>query len=111
MDFSRILGLKAYSYEELELLYECTGKIFPERPFVTPLLSSDSICRRAVVKIARTSVMSGKRRTMELDVTEGQMLEWQNGGLIQDVMPNLSADEREFIMTGVTPEEWDELDG
>jgi len=23
-------------------------------------------------------------------------------------MPNLSADEREFLMTGITPDEWDE---
>jgi hypothetical protein len=26
--------------------------------------------------------------------------------LIQEAMPNLSADDREFIMTGITPEEW-----
>jgi len=29
------------------------------------------------------------------------------GMLIQDAMPNVSVDEREFIMTGITPEEWD----
>ena len=29
--------------------------------------------------------------------------------LIQNAMPNLSADEREFLMTGITPEEWAEL--
>jgi hypothetical protein len=26
---------------------------------------------------------------------------------IQNAMPNLSTDDREFLMTGVTPEEWD----
>jgi hypothetical protein len=26
-------------------------------------------------------------------------------------MPNLSADDREFLMTGTTPEEWDEMFG
>ena len=27
--------------------------------------------------------------------------------LIQDAFPNLSDDDREFIKTGITPEEWD----
>jgi len=31
---------------------------------------------------------------------------WKGGELIQNAMPNLSADEREFLMTGITPEEW-----
>ena len=31
---------------------------------------------------------------------------WQNGKSIQNAMPYLTADEREFIMTGITPEEW-----
>jgi hypothetical protein len=28
---------------------------------------------------------------------------------IQDAMPNLSADEREFIMTGMTPADWEKM--
>jgi hypothetical protein len=28
---------------------------------------------------------------------------------VQNAMPHLSADEREFIMTGITPTEWDEM--
>lgn len=32
---------------------------------------------------------------------------WQNGALIQNAMPELTADEREFLLTGMTPEEWD----
>jgi hypothetical protein len=27
-------------------------------------------------------------------------------GHIQDIMPNVSVDDREFIMTGYTPEDW-----
>jgi hypothetical protein len=30
--------------------------------------------------------------------------------LIQDAFPDLSPDDREFLMTGITPEEWDSLD-
>ena len=36
---------------------------------------------------------------------------WFHGSYIQDVFPNLNADEREFIMTGLTPEAWTEIFG
>ena len=51
--------------------------------------------------------MSGKVHAMDLDVTQEQMDAWHSGMYIQDAMPQLSDDEREFIMTGITPEEWD----
>ena len=34
---------------------------------------------------------------------------WFNGKLAQDAFPFLSASEREFLITGITPEEWDKL--
>ena len=53
--------------------------------------------------------MTGIKRTMEIDISEEQLDMWKNGkDLIQNIAPNLSDDEREFIMTGVTSEEWDE---
>lgn len=61
--------------------------------------------------ITRTSVFSGKTRTIKIDVTQEQMDAWNSGMLIQQAMPNLSADEREFIMTGITAEEWDNVFG
>jgi len=33
----------------------------------------------------------------------------ETGCLIQDVFPDLDADKREFIFTGITPELWDEI--
>ena len=45
---------------------------------------------------------------MEIDVTEHQLESYEEGIHIQRAMPNLTADEREFIMTGITSEEWDE---
>jgi hypothetical protein len=33
------------------------------------------------------------------------------GELIQNAMPHLSADDREFVKTGITGEEWDQLFG
>ena len=57
--------------------------------------------------ITRTSLFSGNTTSMEIEVTQEQLSSWESGVLIQNAMPNLSADEREFIMTGITPEEWD----
>jgi hypothetical protein len=57
--------------------------------------------------ITRKSPLSGKTNQMNIDVTAGQIARWELGELIQNAMPNLSADEREFIKTGITPEEWD----
>jgi hypothetical protein len=31
--------------------------------------------------------------------------------LIQDAMPNLTSDEREFIVSGITKDEWDSVFG
>jgi len=44
---------------------------------------------------------------MEIDVSDAQIEHWQNGALIQHAMPQLTPDEREFLMTGITKEEWD----
>lgn len=59
------------------------------------------------MKITRTSPISGVTRTLDLDVTEDEILKYMCGALIQDSFPFLSPDEREFILTGITPEEWD----
>lgn len=32
---------------------------------------------------------------------------WQQGAHIQNALPLLTPDEREFLLTGMTPEEWD----
>ena len=59
--------------------------------------------------ITRTSPISGHTSSMDIDVTLEQMASWGQGELVQNAMPNLSADEREFIMTGITPAEWNEM--
>jgi hypothetical protein len=53
-------------------------------------------------------MLSGIKRTMTLDITEDQLKRWESGeDLIQNIMPNLSDNDREFILTGSTPEEFD----
>lgn len=61
--------------------------------------------------ITRKSPLSGKTNQREINVTEEQLAKWHEGTAIQHAMPNVSADDREFIMTGITPEEWDEAFG
>ena len=56
--------------------------------------------------ITMTSILSGKTTTKDIDVEPEQVKAWQNGMLIQDAMPELSAPDREFIMSGITQEEW-----
>jgi hypothetical protein len=59
--------------------------------------------------IVRKSGLSGKTSSQEIPVTEEQLRAWELGELIQNVMPNLTPDQREFIMTGITADEWDVL--
>ena len=63
------------------------------------------------MKITRVSPFSNKKSTLEIGVTARQIASWEKGELIQDAMPNLTPDEREFIKTGVTPDEWDDIFG
>lgn len=57
--------------------------------------------------ITRTSTISGVERTLDINVTDEQLANWKNGAFIQDAMPHLSAEDKEFLKTGITPEEWD----
>lgn len=59
--------------------------------------------------VERTSIYSGKTRTKDLPITQAQLDRWDKGELIQNVFPNLSADDREFLITGMTEEEWNDL--
>ncbi len=57
--------------------------------------------------ITRTSIFTGNKRTLDLPVTQQMLDAYAAGALLQDAFPDLSIDDREFIKSGVTPEEWD----
>jgi hypothetical protein len=61
--------------------------------------------------VTRVSPFSGKSHTMEIDIDPRGFSRWKAGEMIQVAMPELTADEREFLMTGITPEEWAETFG
>jgi len=59
--------------------------------------------------VTRTSNVTGITRTLDLPVTEEQLAAHESGTLAQHAFPDLSTDLREFIISGITPEEWDML--
>ena len=59
--------------------------------------------------ITRTSKVSGVERTIDLPITQDQLENWYNGMPIQDAFPNLVASEREFILSGINDEEWNNM--
>ena len=58
--------------------------------------------------VQRRSIITGEVNTMNIDCTEEQLNRHKMGELVQDVFPNLSVEEREFLISGVTPEEWND---
>ena len=62
------------------------------------------------MQVTKQSRISGKISSMDLDITSEQ-LDRVNLGieLIQNIVPHLSSEEREFLITGITPDEWNEL--
>lgn len=61
------------------------------------------------MKVTKKCMMTGEENTLDLKITEDQFRRWQNGELIQNAMPQLSPDEREFLISGIVPGKWDEL--
>jgi len=66
-----------------------------------------------MLEVTKKSIISGKTNTMELDISQEQLERWESVDkqLIQVAFPNLSSSEREFLMTGITPTEWNDTFG
>ena len=59
-------------------------------------------------RVEKHSILTGKQNVMFLPVTEVDIAKWlADGTLVQDAFPQLSDSAREFLMSGITPEEWD----
>lgn len=62
--------------------------------------------------VTRKSRISGQENTLDLDITSEQLFRVNTGAeLIQNIVPHLSPSDREFLITGITSEEWDKLFG
>jgi len=59
--------------------------------------------------ITKKSLWSQKERTREIPIKKEDYDKWEaNEGLIQDIAPYLTDDDREFLISGMSPEEFDE---
>ena len=63
------------------------------------------------MNITKVSTLTGEENTLRLPVSQVQMERWEMGELAQDVFPHLSSSQREFIISGITEEEWDHAFG
>ena len=58
--------------------------------------------------VHKVSILTGKESRMVLPLRQGQIEHWlESGTLVQDAFPQLSGDAREFLISGITSEEWD----
>lgn len=68
-----------------------------------------------MITVKKVSPVSGKINEMELPLTESEYQKGvrlrESGELIQNAFPTLNADQREFLITGMSPQEWDKTFG
>ena len=62
--------------------------------------------------VTKQCMLTLKVNTLDLDITQSQLdrvnKRQSTGEYIQDIVPNLSSSEREFLMTGILEETWQE---
>ena len=61
------------------------------------------------MKITKTSSFSNIEHTLDIDITPEQLNRHAEGELIQNICPHLTPAKREFIISGVTEQEWNDL--
>lgn len=59
-----------------------------------------------MIKVIKTSIFTNKQNEMFLPITKNELKRWQDGECVQDVFPYLNDSQREFLITGATPQEW-----
>lgn len=68
-----------------------------------------------MITLTKISLLTGKLNKITLPITQAEYEKAEQarkGGMyIQDAYPNLTADEREFLISGATSEEWEKMFG
>lgn len=60
--------------------------------------------------VTRYNMITGQENSLDLDVTQDELDRWKNTrAKVQDIFPHLTADEREFLISGLLPGEYDKL--
>ena len=65
------------------------------------------------IQVTKQSIITKKMNTMELPITQEHLDMYETVGdiLVQDAFPNLDIGQREFLISGITPQEWNETFG
>ena len=64
------------------------------------------------MKIVRQSIIDNDWYEWDLPVTSQALIDYTHGGvLLQRAFPDLDIFQRDFIMNGITPKQWKEMDG
>jgi len=62
------------------------------------------------VRVHKQSCITGNHNSMVLPTRQGELEHWEESmALVQDVFPHFTPDQREFLISGCTPEEWNKL--
>ena len=66
-----------------------------------------------MIQVTRLSALSRTYNTMELPISQEHLEKFDavGGGLVQHVFPNLNVEQREFLLSGITPQEWNDTFG
>ena len=66
-----------------------------------------------MIQVTRQSVITKKMNTMELPIKQEHLDIYDTVGdiLVQDAFPNLDKEQREFLISGITPQEWNKYIG
>ena len=66
-----------------------------------------------MIQVTRLSVVTRKMNTMELPISQEHLDIYDTVGdiLVQDAFPTLDKGQREFLISGITPDEWNETFG
>jgi len=64
------------------------------------------------MKVFKRSILSGEGHWRDIPADPGKIAQWLAGVVhehIQNYFPELSAEDREFLLNGITPEEWETM--
>jgi len=65
-----------------------------------------------MITVIKTSPVTGEQNGMDITCTEEQYFSYLRGdGLIQDLLPDATVDQREFLISGCTPTCWNSMFG
>ena len=79
------------------------------------MIKNISVETETTCKVTASCDLDKEESDMILPISEATFREaharWTNGEMIQAAFPQLDADQREFLMTGITPEKWEAMFG